>query len=84
MNTTAHPFIANLRRTELLHRYGIWPDEIADRTLAGRKHLVTRLEYILRGMKDAEIRRDFAYSAPDHRGLLRVLHEERAELFEAA
>ena len=80
MTTTAHPYIANLRRTELLHRYGIWPDEHADRSLAGRKHLVMRLEYILRGMKDAEIRGHFAYSAPDHRGLLRVLHEERAEL----
>lgn len=80
MITTPHPFIANLRRTELLHRYGIWPDEHTDRTLAGRKHLVMRLEYILRDLKAAEIRGDFAYSAPDHRGLLRVLHEERAEL----
>lgn len=77
-------YIDNLRRTELLHRYGIWPDEITDRSAAGRKHLVTRLEYTLRNMKNAEIRRHFAYSAPDHRALLRVLEAERAELLAEA
>lgn len=77
---TARELIDDMRRRDLLARYGIWPDEIADKSIAGREHMIRRLIVVCANLRDDGLNRHWAYSPAEHRSVLSLLEKERADL----
>lgn len=64
----------------LLGTYWIWPHEVEDRSISGRKALIAKLEAACRADRARGLALSWDYSMARHGALLRVLMRERAAL----
>lgn len=77
---SAKEMIDAMKRKELLGWAGIWPDEIADRTVAGREHLIRRLRIISAELRNDGVMSHWTYSVRHHIAINNLLADEVAEL----
>lgn len=75
---SAKDMIEAARRRDNLGWLGIWPDEIDDRTMAGRRHLVARLRLVCQEERARCIGPD--YSLARHNAAIHYYKQELAEL----
>lgn len=64
----------------LLGTYWIWPHEVEDRSISGRRSLIAKLEAACRADRARGLVNSWDYSMARHNALLRVLMRERAAL----
>ena len=76
----AKSLIDAMKRKELLGWAGIWPDEIADRSVAGREHLIKRLKLVLCDLRQDGIMGHWSYSVRHHAAIVDLIKTEEAEL----
>ena len=77
---TARAMIDAMRRRELLGWAGIWPDEINDRSPAGREHLIKRLKLVLCDLRQDGIMGHWSYSVRHHAAIVDLIKTEETEL----
>lgn len=71
------------RRAALARVLPLWPHELADESLAGRRSILARLERALRAERRRGVAGHWAYDLARHIELLRVYRHEQALLAEA-
>lgn len=71
---------ATERACELARLVPLWPAEIADTSLAGRRRLVAKLERVLRAERQRGLAGHWTYDLTRHAELLRVWRRETAAL----
>ena len=64
----------------LLGTYWIWPHEVEDRSISGRRSLIAKLEAACRADRARGLVNSWDYSMARHNALLRILMRERAAL----
>jgi hypothetical protein len=64
----------------LLGTYWIWPHEVEDKSISGRKALIAKLESACRADRARALACRWDYSMARHNALLRILMRERAAL----
>ena len=64
----------------LLGTYWIWPHEVEDKSLSGRRALIAKLEAACRADRARGLVNSWDYSMSRHNALLRILMRERAAL----
>lgn len=64
----------------LLGSYWIWPHEVEDKSLTGRRTLIAKLEAACRADRARALAFRWDYSMARHNALLRILTRERAAL----
>jgi hypothetical protein len=64
----------------LLGTYWIWPHEVEDKSISGRKALIAKLESACRADRARALAYRWDYSMARHNALLRILMRERAAL----
>ncbi|MGL4397666.1 MAG: hypothetical protein ACRCS9_14085 [Hyphomicrobium sp.] len=75
---------ARRRREDLARVLPLWPSELADLSLAGRRHMLKVLERALRGERRRGIAGHWAYDLARHASLFALWRAERAELKQLA
>jgi hypothetical protein len=68
------------RASDLTRLLPLWPRELADRSVAGRKTLIGAIARALRQERIRGRQGHWAYDVARHAALYRILHEERAGL----
>lgn len=78
---TTHTTAADIRRRQELQRLlPMWPAEIDDLSLAGRRHIIRALERALRAERRRGRAGHFAYNISRHAALIANYKQERAAL----
>lgn len=81
MTNIPHTAAADIRRREDLKRLlPMWPAELADLSLAGRRHIIRHLERALRAERRRGRAGHFAYNISRHAALIANCKQERAAL----
>ena len=81
MTNTAHTAAADIRRREDLKRLlPMWPAEVEDLSLSGRRHIIRYLERALRAERRRGRAGHFAYNISRHAALISNYKQERAAL----
>ncbi|MBR2536161.1 MAG: hypothetical protein IKE66_08845 [Hyphomicrobium sp.] len=81
MTNIPHTTASDIRRREDLKRLlPMWPAELADLSLAGRRHIIRHLERALRAERRRGRAGHFAYSISRHAALIANCKQERAAL----
>ena len=68
------------RASDLVRLLPLWPEELADNSLAGRTRLVQMLERALRAARQRGVGGHWAYDLSRHANLMWALRAERAAL----
>lgn len=72
--------IAYDRKRDLPRLMPVWPDDLADKSLAGRTRILAQLEHYARGLRAAALVNAWHYDLARHRQVLAALEHERREL----